>query len=99
MSSQENGIVLDLFGGSGSTLMTAEQLNRIGYTMELDPKYASAIVRRYVNYVGGCEDVQVIRDGQKMPCLSVYDPSRDSFDFVEGSVDDKSRGSKKQGRD
>ena len=98
MSSQENGIVLDLFGGSGSTLMTAEQLNRIGYTMELDPKYASAIVRRYISYVGSCADVQVIRDGQKLPCLSVYDPSKDSFDFVEGCVDEKKRGAKKKGR-
>ena len=47
MSSQENGLVLDLFGGSGSTMMAAEQLNRIDYLMELDPKYTSAIVRRY----------------------------------------------------
>ena len=56
MSSQENGIVLDLFGGSGSTLMTAEQMNRICFTMELDPKYASAIVRRFISYVGGIAD-------------------------------------------
>src|SRR5699024_6202329 len=47
-SSQENGIVLDLFGGSGSTLMAAEQLNRRAFLMELDPVYASAIIRRYV---------------------------------------------------
>jgi DNA modification methylase len=47
-SSQENSVVIDTFGGSGSTLMACEQLNRICYMMELDPKYASVILRRYV---------------------------------------------------
>lgn len=46
-SSQANGIVLDLFGGSGSTLIAAEQTDRICYMLELDPKYASVILRRY----------------------------------------------------
>lgn len=40
-SSQANGIVMDLFGGSGSTLMAAEQLDRIACLMELDPKYGA----------------------------------------------------------
>ena len=47
-SSQENAIVIDTFGGSGSTLMTCEKTNRICHTMELDEKYASVILRRYV---------------------------------------------------
>ena len=47
-SSQANAIVVDTFGGSGSTLMACEQMNRICYTMELDEKYASVILRRYV---------------------------------------------------
>ena len=46
-SSQENGIVLDSFGGSGSTMMACEQMNRICYMMELDEKYASVILSRY----------------------------------------------------
>ena len=46
-STQENAIVLDTFGGSGSTLMACEQTNRICYMMELDEKYASVILRRY----------------------------------------------------
>ena len=66
LSSQENGIVLDLFGGSGSTLIAAEQLNRIGYLMELDPAYASVIVQRYIEQVGNDENVYVIRDGVKI---------------------------------
>ena len=64
-SSQENGIVLDTFGGSGSTLMTCEQMNRICYTMELDPKYASVILRRFVEDTGKADDVYVIRNGEK----------------------------------
>lgn len=46
-SSKENDIILDLFGGSGSTIIAAEQLNRNCYTMELDPKYYDVIVKRW----------------------------------------------------
>lgn len=66
-SSQENGIVLDTFGGSGSTLMACEQLNRICFTMELDEKYASVILRRYVEDIGDADGVYVIRNGEKIP--------------------------------
>ncbi|MFR6400174.1 site-specific DNA-methyltransferase [Ruminococcus sp.] len=62
-STQENGVVMDTFGGSGSTLMACEQLNRICYTMELDEKYASVILRRYVEDTGDADGVYVIRDG------------------------------------
>lgn len=65
-SSQENAIVLDTFGGSGSTLMACEQTNRICYTMELDEKYASVILRRYVEYTKRPKDVYVTRGGEKM---------------------------------
>ncbi|MDD2979156.1 MAG: site-specific DNA-methyltransferase [Hespellia sp.] len=66
-SSQANGIVIDTFGGSGSTLMACEQTNRICYMMELDEKYASVILRRYVDDTGDAENVFVIRDGEKIP--------------------------------
>lgn len=46
-SSKENDKILDLFGGSGSTIIAAEQLNRNCYTMELDPKYCDVIVKRW----------------------------------------------------
>ncbi len=46
-SSQANAIVLDTFGGSGSTLIACEQLDRTCYMLELDEKYASVILRRY----------------------------------------------------
>ena len=64
-STQENAIVLDTFGGSGSTLMACELTNRICYTMELDEKYASVILRRYVEDTQDAENVYVIRDGVK----------------------------------
>ncbi|GHU87556.1 methyltransferase [Clostridia bacterium] len=51
-SSQPNGIVLDVFGGSGSTLLACEQTDRVCHMMELDPKYASVILRRYVECCG-----------------------------------------------
>ncbi len=66
-STRENAVVIDTFGGSGSTLMTCEQMNRICCTMELDEKYASVILRRYVEDTGNAEGVYVIRNGEKIP--------------------------------
>ena len=66
-SSQENAVVLDTFGGSGSTMMACEQTNRICCMMELDEKYASVILRRYVEDTGDSENVYVVRGGEKMP--------------------------------
>lgn len=51
-SSKPGDIVLDTFGGSGSTLMACEQLERTTYTMELDPKYCDVIVKRWENFTG-----------------------------------------------
>lgn len=70
-SSQENAIVLDTFGGSGSTLMACELTNRICYTMELDEKYASVILRRYVDDTGRSDDVFVERAGERIPYASL----------------------------
>lgn len=64
-SSRENSIVIDTFGGSGSTMMACEQTNRICYTMELDEKYASVILRRFVENGGDPKCVYVIRNGEK----------------------------------
>ena len=65
-STQANAIVLDTFGGSGSTLMACEQTNRICCTMELDEKYASVILRRYVEDGGNPDEIYVERNGQKL---------------------------------
>ena len=66
-STQENAVVIDTFGGSGSTLMACEKMNRICCTMELDEKYASVILRRYVEDTGDADGVYVIRNGKKIP--------------------------------
>jgi site-specific DNA-methyltransferase (adenine-specific) len=52
ISSNENSVVLDLFGGSGSTLIACEQLNRKCYMMELDPHYIDVIIERWENFTG-----------------------------------------------
>lgn len=70
-SSQENAIVIDTFGGSGSTLMACEKTNRICYTMELDEKYASVILRRYVEDTGDSDGVYVIRNGERIPYVDL----------------------------
>lgn len=70
-STQENAVVLDTFGGSGSTLMACELTNRICYTMELDEKYASVILRRYVDDTGCPDDVFVERNGERIPYASL----------------------------
>ena len=51
-SSHNNQIVLDLFGGSGSTLIACEKTNRNAYLMELDPKYCDVIIKRWQDYTG-----------------------------------------------
>lgn len=50
--SKENQIILDLYGGSGSTLLTCEQLNRVCYCNELDPHYVDVIIQRWENLTG-----------------------------------------------
>jgi len=51
-SAKDGGIVLDLFGGSGSTLIASEKTGRACRMVELDPKYADVIVRRWQEYTG-----------------------------------------------
>lgn len=70
-STQENGVVIDTFGGSGSTMMACEQMNRICYMMELDEKYASVILRRYVENTNNAEGVFVERNGRKIPYIEL----------------------------
>ena len=65
-SSQENSIVIDTFGGSGSTMMACEQTGRECRMMELDPKYASVILRRFVEDFGSADQVYVERDGARL---------------------------------
>lgn len=65
-SSNMKDIVLDLFGGSGTTLIACEETDRRCRMMELDEKYADVIVKRYIDKVGSDADVFVLRDGEKI---------------------------------
>lgn len=65
-SSRQGDIVLDTFGGSGSTLIACEQLGRSCYTMELDPKYADVIVKRWLKFTGA-DHAELVRGGKKQP--------------------------------
>ena len=65
-SSMTNSVVLDPFGGSGSTLIACEQTDRICYTIELDEKYCDVIIKRYIEQVGSTDGVSVLRDGNTL---------------------------------
>lgn len=69
-SSKPNDLVVDLFGGSGSTLMAAAEVDRVCYTMELDEKYTDVILLRYINQYGS-DDVYLVRDGETIPYSEV----------------------------
>ena len=65
-SSMSNTLILDPFGGRGSTLIACEQTDRSCCTIELDEKYCDVIVKRYVELKSSAEDVSVERDGQTL---------------------------------
>ena len=64
-STQTNGLVLDGFLGSASTLIACEELNRICYGIEIEPKFVDVAVKRYLNLVGSDKDISLLRDGKK----------------------------------
>ena len=75
---QENGLVLDSFLGSASTLIACEQLGRICYGVELEPKFVDVAVKRYIQQVGGSEGVMVERDGRTLSYEDVAVPAEDT---------------------
>lgn len=74
-STMSNAVVLDPFGGSGSTLIACEQTDRICYTVELDEKFCDVIVKRYIEQVGSSDGVTVQRDGLTYKFAEVRDES------------------------
>jgi len=65
-SSRPGDMVLDSFGGSGTTLLAAEQSDRLNCSMELDPKYCDVIVKRYIKFHKSDEGVYLLRDKNKL---------------------------------
>lgn len=76
-SSLTNCIVLDPFGGSGSTLIACEQAGRICHTIELDEKFCDVIVNRYISQVGSDSEVRVKRDGNTLSYKDMIKPAED----------------------
>ena len=66
-----NGVVLDPFGGSGSTLIACEQTGRVCRMAELDEKFCDVIVRRFIQQAGTDKEVYLSRDGQMIPFSAV----------------------------
>jgi DNA modification methylase len=66
-SSRVNEIVLDLFGGSGSTMIASDQLQRKARIMELDERFVDVIVKRYIKYKVSLDDCYLIRNGKEIP--------------------------------
>ena len=64
-SSMSSSIVLDPFGGSGSTMIACEQMDRICHMIELDEKFCDVIVNRFAEYVGSTTGIKLIRDGKE----------------------------------
>ena len=78
-SSRRGELVLDLFGGSGTTLIACEQIERIAYLMELDEKYVDVIVKRYLKLKNSDEGCYLVRDGKQIPLSEIPDFATQSF--------------------
>jgi len=76
-SSRSGENVLDPFGGSGSTLIACEQLNRKAFINELDETYVDVIVKRYIDFKESNEDCYLIRDGVKTPLSEIEEFERE----------------------
>lgn len=74
-SSMTGSIVLDPFGGSGSTLIACEQTERVCFMVELDEKYCDVIVKRYIEQVGTNESVYLFRGGKKLCFADLPEPA------------------------
>lgn len=74
-NTHENDAVLDLFGGSGTSIMACEQLKRRCFTCELDTHYCDVIIQRYITLVGNSDDIKVIRDGLELNYNDLVDIS------------------------
>ena len=80
--SKRKSDVLDLFGGSGSTLISCEQADRNCYTAEIDPRYVDVIVKRYLRFVGTADGCYLIRGNERrLPLPQDFISVLDSIDL------------------
>jgi DNA modification methylase len=71
-SSRRHESILDLFGGSGSTMIASDQLDRQSFLMELDERFVDVIVKRYIKHKESDENCYLIRNGKRSP-ISHFD--------------------------
>ena len=71
-SSRRHESILDLFGGSGSTMIASDQLDRKSFLMELDERFVDVIVKRYIKHKESSENCYLIRNGKRSP-ISHFD--------------------------
>ncbi len=64
--SDENAVILDPFGGTGTTLIACEDTGRTCYMQEIDPAYCDLIVRRYIERIGSSDTVHLFRNGEEV---------------------------------
>ena len=69
--SEKGETIIDLFGGSGSTLIACEQIDRNCFMMEISPEYCDVILQRYINFKGSNADVFLLKDGKRIPYSEV----------------------------
>lgn len=81
-STQEGDVVLDLFGGSGTTLIGAEMTHRRARLTELDPRYVDVIVNRYARITGNVTSV-CVRDGVELPYVTLKKENDEANDRPE----------------
>ena len=84
-SSRKEDAVLDLFGGSGTTLMAAEQTDRTAYLMELDPKYCDVIALRFAKMQNSDDGIYLLRDGKKLAYNEVFEEAFEAVVETEES--------------
>lgn len=81
--SKKGDTVLDLFGGSDSTLIAAEQIDRSALLMELDERYVDVIVKRYLRFVQSYESCYITRNGNQIDLKDIEDYHIDFADILE----------------
>ena len=82
-SSKKHENVIDLFGGSGSTLIASEQIERNSYLMELDERYVDVIVKRYLRFVQSYDNCYIIRNGERINLSDITDYKVELVDLIE----------------
>jgi DNA modification methylase len=70
-SSKQGENVLDIFGGSGSTLIASEELNRKAFLMELDENFVDVIVKRFISLKGSSSECYLLREGETIPLSDI----------------------------